>query len=384
MVMSTRPNGAPSCHRATSGGFLLIAMAIHVGGLCPNCLGEDVLLSEDHDRDGVNFVIKGVMNRIESLQSGEAAIRFLTATPQKSDETPCDWIPSSVYRYTFDYSQNHVLFEHTLADNDGSRTLKTLTTDASRMFYEAPRSGPGSVTTRPVSWMTEIPEAIPIDFRIAGIVGWGEICTHATFDDCKSKYWLNPGLYQKVSLDRDEPSGLVTLVMIHTDRSGAEWPLVISIDERKQYAPVEVRRFFRPPPGAEHPESSSLKTLSKISTSWTEKDGIWVPDVWIVERGLEPPVKFEFDWKAVNSQFDKRTFTMEGMDLPNGTLIVNRLGNEAIIEGVIGEPVPLIIGESNTLRANVFPLLLSLNLTCVGTALLIYLWRKRRTGQDSV
>lgn len=366
-------------HYAAVARCVLIAIAIQLVGSLQFCRGDevDMSLSADHDRDGVNFVIKGVINRIESLQQGEAVVRFFTAADQTSNDAPSDWVAGSVYRHAFNYLHNQVFFEHTVPVDGGTRTLKLLMTDESRISYEEPRSGPGSVTIYPVSWMTEVPEAIPVDFRIAGIVGWGEICTSATFDDCKSKYWLNPGMYQKVSLERDKTTGLVKLLMIHTDKSGAEAPLLITVDEKKQYAPVEVRRFFRPPPDAEHPDNSRLIVIDTISTTWKENSGVWVPETWSMERGLQAPVKFEFDWKAVNSLPNERTFDMSGMDLPKGTHIFNRLGKEPVAEGVIGESAPLF-DKPAPRQTKRFSLLLILNVFFAGTASLIYLWRKQR------
>lgn len=333
--------------------------------------------ARDTQRQMVEFVIAGIKDRIDQISSGEVVVKLRRSPNLDLMADRSRWIKDSDYRYLFDYRSGNILFDHeSFSSANGQRRYKTLLTDKANYFYEQPRQDAGTVVIRSKTTTAPVTEALPIDFRLAGIVGWGEISSQYTLEKCKEDFWLNPALFQRVAANRNGLNGLTELNLVHIDSTGGEWQIVAKIDEKRQYVPTEVRRYFRSPHTQESQEDDSPSPSNTIITTWETVSGIWVPVTWTITRGLEPPVEFSFEWKRLNCDFDPKEFSLEGMQLPDGTMIVNSLGATPIVEGVTGEKVELVAKETTTRKFHTTRWLLLSNLLVMAAIAVLYVYKR--------
>lgn len=139
-----------------------------------------------------------------------------------------------------------------------------------------------------------------------------------------------------------------------------------------------VSQDYRPTTMSESyaPAGYAAKVLTTCTVGWTNIGGSVVPLECRFEEA-EGRIELEFDWVSVNTPLDDKEFTVEGMDLPDGTLVANyALGeSKSFVEGRIGdseESTPTI-PRTSTWRRSV----LWVNLVALPLLFIAYLAVKR-------
>lgn len=325
---------------------------------------------DTRDRAEAEFIIQGVLNRIERIHTGDVRMKMFAVDPDGRLD------PGSTYRTTFDRDRNRIRYEHTHHARGGFRTITFVRSDSKCLQHVESSSSRQKITLHPADYVPEIPEARPIDLRTVGLVGHGEVCYGADLEWCRQFYWLNLSLFHTVAVERGGEGDMTRLRLDHRDARGADFRVEVLIDEHKQYTPIELTNYYR------SPQEEGLRRVTTDTTTWRQMAGVWIPETWMVERGIQRPLRYEFTWDSVNEELDPQLFELEGMGLPDGTLIVNRmLGRQGIIEGRLGEPPlrfaappPLPIELSKRPR-----LALWINLALFAAGLGLMVWRRWKT-----
>lgn len=120
------------------------------------------------------------------------------------------------------------------------------------------------------------------------------------------------------------------------------------LDTKKGFTPArfEVRwKDDKSPSGWSDPRVVSQST-------WEERSGAWVPTTYRIEdhHGSDRTRIYElaFDWKSVNEPVSDEYFTMEGLKLTSGTLLVDTRLSKPILVGKIGEDHAPLIDSLNS------------------------------------
>jgi len=100
--------------------------------------------------------------------------------------------------------------------------------------------------------------------------------------------------------------------------------------------------------------------------------------MWVLERGVQLPLHYEFEWTSVNEELDRKLFEVEGLDLPDGTQVINRMvEGQRIMEAPLGEePLRFDPQPLPPVRDGIWPPLIWFNLLLVagGLALTASRW----------
>ena len=78
------------------------------------------------------------------------------------------------------------------------------------------------------------------------------------------------------------------------------------------------------------------RTVSKASATWSRLDETYIPSKWEMSVYDKQYATVEFSWASINQELPESTFSLSGMPVPKGTIIVNhKPGAEPIIEGKV-------------------------------------------------
>lgn len=105
----------------------------------------------------------------------------------------------------------------------------------------------------------------------------------------------------------------------------------ISFSGSQNYRPTMMKESY-------HPAGRSARAMTTCDVKWTDVGGSLVPLECTLEQD-DSRLVLQFEWVSVNTPLDDKEFTVDGLDLPDGTLIANyTLGeSKSFVEGRIGD-----------------------------------------------
>lgn len=249
----------------------------------------------------------------------------------------------------FDITQNGLFFEHRTVQE----TTRLVEDGSSRVFYgggpfayKRPADGPYQVTRL----------AVPFDFRTIGLVSSGEWEGRCSLESMQ-EFLRKPSHHVEI---RNDATDNLRVLQWRGDKptisNNLYWTRHVKIDLSRGFVPTSIIEGFSEGGGSDESRRSprgvpaAFTNIEHTSTiEWTNLNGTWVPVSWKYEEfSGSQGAEYAFEWASVNTPLDQRTFSVEALDLPDGTLVMNEFLPEtpfveSIVGGVaLGEPV----GES--------------------------------------
>jgi hypothetical protein len=137
--------------------------------------------------------------------------------------------------------------------------------------------------------------------------------------------------------EADEPGAMVASMTYGYDLSD---PSVIHgrrqiwISVRDGFTPFRVQEQFKVPKPVDGNQRDDewQRPHAQGTAEWTEMSGVWVPVTATIELLTRMPdasvvfrVAYElaFEWHGVNQEFDPQLFSLEGLDIPQGSHIIS-------------------------------------------------------------
>ncbi|MGM0488772.1 MAG: hypothetical protein ACQESR_18695 [Planctomycetota bacterium] len=171
-------------------------------------------------------------------------------------------------------------------------------------------------------------DGMPIDPRALGMLPYGQICITANTAEGLLKS-LNKAEVISASLEND-----IGVIVLDPNVDDGMTQLVWWIDTAHGYVPLrtEVRLNSRP--------------YQRLEASWTRINGVMVP----VSSASYPPTsggelecaeEMHFTWKSVNETIPEELFSVEKLELPEGTYVIDTRLGTPIVEEVVGQERPL-------------------------------------------
>ncbi len=113
----------------------------------------------------------------------------------------------------------------------------------------------------------------------------------------------------------------------------------VTFDLKHGMTPIEFKEVFRLPPGA-----APVPPANQASTIWKEhSDGVFVPttvDTVTTSGKLYQRAILNIEWISLNQSIDPTVFTIEGLELPNNTMVVDYSLGPPIVESIVGGTIP--------------------------------------------
>jgi hypothetical protein len=175
----------------------------------------------------------------------------------------------------------------------------------------------------------------PFDARCVGLMTMGSFSGEIDFNDICSH--LDKSSYIEAA---EEKPGLYRLSWLSPS---AVVQTTVWLDEKRGFSPTrtELRAVD---------EIDGKKTVAELleisASTYIEISGVWVPRSFRLQRANENSLGFQvcevaFDWDAVNQAIDEKTFTIEGLNMPRGSVVIDGRLPKPIILGLTGDvPFP--------------------------------------------
>jgi hypothetical protein len=259
-------------------------------------------------------------------------------------------------RCSFDFSQDFFRVERLpQTSQDANSTVKSLGAQQQQDFRTRIyiRNDEYSANWQPVTGIvdkkgpSEKPFAWdilrPFDPRLIGLFGFGGY-TGKIFGKDDARVLLNHYANDPTET-KDVSAEIVKLTWRHEDMRMSLW-----LDKSKRYSPVRLEHAYEKP----------KEFICDVGeTSWKFVNDTWVPSDMFVEwrHGSDEAERLEgqFDWQSVNQEIVKSEFTIEGLNLPIGTVVRDGRAGPQFVERVIGRDGIAQV-EHKPLSSNVFPL----------------------------
>jgi hypothetical protein len=248
---------------------------------------------QDHE-----FVVAGMWNRCESIQSGECHVTGLSKGKSKID-----------YRFVFDFPEKRFKFE---SECGKRRTIYCRNELQSFRFTSM-----GTVILDSPDKTPPVRDLNPWDFRILGLLGF--------VDQFERKYSLED--FRSASEDWKEPvleesDGLNVLRFESMTKRGHS--LIVkefTVDPQRDYAPVRMRIGT--------PEDSEYLL---VESEFSSIGGLWLATRCIYSKKGKPQADVKVQWNRINEPINQAEFTPEGMGLPTETRMVSQRKDGTLVE----------------------------------------------------
>lgn len=188
--------------------------------------------------------------------------------------------------------------------------------------------------------------ARPWDVRGLGLYHWLDLRKAADYDDVV-------GNWEKVAPEEvvDEGRGIHRIGW--TVGSGIV-RRTLWLDETKGFAPIRFELRWKDP---DHPGVLS-EPKAVCDVTWAESGGVWVPTTYRIEDRQSVPrtriYELALEWESVNEPVPADLFTLEGMKLDPGNILVdNRLGKPIVVGKINERRVPVFSGIGRPGRGSV-------------------------------
>jgi hypothetical protein len=309
--------GYGSCFLSSVARRFLVGIA-GVVALTPvaHCLSARQALANDAP---ARFYIEGMVNSLMEIKSGDVRIHQKFLTGQSAEVVELHLV--------FDYPSGSIRCDQVI----GGRSVQVAKTRTNTLFYVRGRGMP--LTIYPAGTLPNIDDICVFDVRIAGHSSWGDVGDCTEFD---------PTIVNQLrSLDARVDSISDGIASISSVRdAGLPPPQDYSA---KQTLQIDGNRGFLPVSRSTEISQSGeahWKQASESKTQWTRIGGCWVPTVWSIKDLLHSDeISVRFDWESVNSPVPASAFTVDGFDLPEGTLLVDQTAGRPILKGAFsGHP----------------------------------------------
>lgn len=147
--------------------------------------------------------------------------------------------------------------------------------------------------------------------------------------------------------ETDEPGVLVASMTFGydiTEPSVIHGRRQIWISVRDGFTPFRLQEQFKVvnPSDGNQGEDEWQRPHAHATTEWTEISGVWVPVTGTIELLTRLPdgnvvsriaYELNFEWNDLNSEFDPQLFSLEGLDIPQGSHIISdrRNGGDSVL-----------------------------------------------------
>jgi hypothetical protein len=355
--------------------------------LLSTCIGDARASAQDAEAD-LQFVWEGMKDHRQRLRSG-----VLKMNGRMLDHQPGAWkLDGDVAIFiAFDEGGRRLRFDRSEPVLDpetrGSGEARQMT--GGGRYVRLPDRSYSYVNGELITETREPDETIsteirPFDVRGLGLYYWLDLAEGGVYYDEIVGNW------EKVQPDRtvDEGDGLYRV----------EWTLadgalrrLLWIDESRGFAPVRFELLYRD----ESAEGGWSEPKVVSETSWEQSGDAWIPASYRLEDFQGAPrhrlYELAIRWESVNEPVAPPLFTLEGLELDRGIVLVDRRLGRPIPVGEIGaghEPVMSFsapIGDDSAPGSPTPRRYLPIVLLAVAPAILaalVYAYRSRRVPGD--
>jgi hypothetical protein len=127
------------------------------------------------------------------------------------------------------------------------------------------------------------------------------------------------------------------------------------LDINRGASPVEFEVAYRTRASIDANDEKPWRVAYTNKTSWKQLMDVWVPETWIAQ--INPHAdrgscrQYTFEWESVNENIDRNVFTLDGLNLPKGTIVQNAVLGSTFTEKVVGNipfAQPEVVGTTRT------------------------------------
>lgn len=302
------------CTWFTSRFLAFCAIAIGLGP-CTHVLSAQQL-ADDARRLG-EFHLAGMRDARERVRSGVCNVAVRKAGTNRKSTSDGE------YFFAFSLNDDCLRFDQRF----GSRVTQYARNKRESMLHVA---GSRGITKYAPDWKVSIPEAQPFDFRLIGLVSLAEFDYRCSYDDVRRFLEQRAQLSEVVR----EDATLCRLSWKY-DIQSSNLRHTIWIDSSRGFSPVRTEVI-----ATHHPKDGPTITRNQAATKtdWQRVSDVWVPRRWSLSEGDGTlTLEATFDWKSVNEPIAEKLFQVEGLEAPDGTLVVNNRLGTPIVESTIGQ-----------------------------------------------
>ncbi|MGH7918180.1 MAG: hypothetical protein ACREQE_11970 [Candidatus Binataceae bacterium] len=279
-------------------------------------------------------VVDGMWGTLSSVHTGAGTAVFTWAyTPESRRQAD--------FEFVFDYDSGHARVDRRFAD-DNQPFIRIDSPEETIVYY----AGSSIVDRKPPNSATSIEGEDPFDVRVLALIGFGDLTI--SNDDMTGLIWeqfrANLATYPPPRVTAAEGGRLAITwekSFLADPPGGADHKYSLSkftvfVDPREQFLPQRMEMFSGFGPA---PQGIRGELYSVTETKWNVVDGVPVPVDCVYDIvGTTKHAELHLKWKAVNGPIDPRPFTIEGLDLPAGTMIINDRLGPSIVESIVGRP----------------------------------------------
>lgn len=280
------------------------------------------------DQARADFVIDEMMATLSEIHSGDVEI-LQTVQPQADSYAHKN-------RLLFDYEKQLERFDQ-LSGHLAQRiraddeTILHLPKNIFTRLGEV-RKSPGYISVNERKDEADVVGTIPIDVRIAGIGNLAHLRNHWTWQKFDEHRNTEGSFYTGTLSYIDESDPVFTdLLWIGTISRGRPTKILLRLDRSRDYVPVLYAMFVRD-------KNERFDLISTNTAEWASLKKTWVPVQWTLT--LKSPSIFhelQFQWHSVNETIEPKRFTIDDLDAPIGTPVVNaRIKDRVVVVREIG------------------------------------------------
>ncbi|MBA2115883.1 hypothetical protein [Bremerella alba] len=286
------------------------------------------LKTEDQVR--ADIVIDAMMTTLGEIHSGDVQI-IQEVTPRTDSYARKN-------RLWFDYDRRVERFDQ----QTGRLAQRIRVSD--EVIFHLPRNtftpagrthkSPGYITVDVRKDEVDVPGTIPIDVRIAGLGNFAHLRNHWTLEEFSEHRDAESSLFPATLsyIDETDPDPIFTdLVWIGPVSQGRLTKILLRLDRTRDFVPVINVLFVKN-------ASGDFESISTNTADWISVNDTWVPVHWKATlASLEIVHDLQFHWRTVNRSINKKRFTLEDLDAPLGTSVINaRRKDRVVIDRRIG------------------------------------------------
>ncbi len=314
-------------------GAALVTQLLLLGALfhAPRAYAEDAG-SSDPDS---SVVLDGMWSSLSELHTG-------SCTAKLSAFWVAGQLQEADYTLVFDFDAGCSRIDRRTAST--GRVVTRIDRPEETIFHLA---GSGIVEREPPRTEARVENEDPFDVRILGLISFGELMISNDDSTCRTWQRLRAHLDElappRVSAREQGLFAITWELTVPTgDRShdGARYSLyrrVTLVDPGNRFLPIRTEIWNGAGPTREITGELYATTESK----WGVIENVPVPTQCIYDILHSPKhAELRLDWTSVGAPVDLSAFTVEGLELPDDTVVVNERLGPPIIESMMSPSAP--------------------------------------------
>lgn len=280
------------------------------------------------DQDRADYIINTMMATLGEIHSGSVQMEQ-DVTPRTEGYAQKNWL-------LFDYDHQLERF-----DQRSGRMAQRIRNEQEVIVHlprvvspllGPPRVYPGYVSKDARVNESDIPGTMPLDIRTVGIGNLAHFRNDWTWPKFQERITNDGSLFPGTLSFLDESDPMFTdLVWVGSMSRKRPTKILLRLDRSRDYVPVLNVMYVQQ-------KGRTFQQVGINSAEWEPRKKLWVPTRWrltLEPAGIVHTLKFR--WDSVNEPIDQRHFTLDDLDLPAGTSMINaRIKDRVVVERVVG------------------------------------------------